>query len=64
MGLFAPANFYHMNQYIVDKAFIYGVIAFSKWMGPELFPFGIYAKWPPVMRQGEAPADGPAASTG
>ena len=30
-------------------AFIYGVIAASKWLGKDKFPLGIYGAWPPAL---------------
>ena len=37
-----------MNDYIVDKAFMHGVILLSKWLGEARFPKGIYGTWPPA----------------
>ena len=37
----------HMNDYVMEKAFVYGVIALSKWLGKERFPKGVYGTWPP-----------------
>ena len=35
------------NDFIIEKAFVYGVYCLSKWLGQELFPQGIYGVWPP-----------------
>ena len=35
------------NDFIIEKAFVYGVYCLSKWLGEELFPRGIYGLWPP-----------------
>ena len=35
------------NDFIIEKAFVYGVYCLSKWLGQELFPPGIYGVWPP-----------------
>ena len=35
------------NDFIIEKAFVYGVYCLSKWLGQELFPRGIYGLWPP-----------------
>ena len=46
-GAYAPLHLLHMNDYVMEKAFVFGVIALSKWLGPERFPQGIYGDWPP-----------------
>ena len=46
-GPYTPARLLHMNDYVVEKAFVYGVVALSKWLGAERFPHGIYGRWPP-----------------
>ena len=35
------------NGFIIEKAFVYGVICLSKWLGDKVFPKGIYGLWPP-----------------
>ena len=47
-GPYTPARLLHMNDYIVDKAFVYGVILLSKWLGSARFPLGIFGAWPPA----------------
>ena len=41
----------HINDYVIEKTFVYAIMCLSKWLGKEIFTCGIY-KWPPV-----APAD-------
>ena len=36
-----------MNDYVIEKTFVYAVIALSKWLSEEWFPHGIYGNWPP-----------------
>ena len=35
------------NGFIIEKAFVYGVICLSKWLGEKYFPPGLYGLWPP-----------------
>ena len=46
-GAYGPLRLLHINDYIMEKAFVYGIIALSKWLGKERFPQGVYGKWPP-----------------
>ena len=43
---YGPLRLLQGNDYVMDKAFVYGVIALSKWLGKTIFPQGIY-EWPP-----------------
>ena len=43
---YGPLRLLQVNDYVLDKAFVFGVIALSKWLGETRFPQGIY-KWPP-----------------
>ena len=45
--LHTPLKLLHHNHYDLDKAFLYGIIALSKWLGELHFPLGIYGSWPP-----------------
>ena len=45
---YSPARLLHQNEYVLEKAFVYGVVALSKWMGKETFPQGIFGQWPPT----------------
>ena len=38
----------HENDYVMEKAFVWGVIAFSKWLGRDQFKNGIH-DWPPAL---------------
>ena len=51
---YTPIRILHMNDYNMEKAFVWGVIAFSKWLGVESFPLGVY-NWPPARPGGAAP---------
>ena len=44
---YGPLRLLHQNGNVVEKAFVFGVIALSKWLGAERFPQGIYGEWPP-----------------
>jgi hypothetical protein len=37
----------HINDYILDKTFVYGVVMLSKWLGQKRLPEGVYGVWPP-----------------
>ena len=45
---YTPLRILAMNDYVMEKAFVWGVIAFSKWLTPEHFPQGVY-EWPPAQ---------------
>jgi hypothetical protein len=54
----------HVNDYVLEKTFVYGIIALSKWLGEDKFPQGVYGKWPPKLpaklipqNQGSMPFD-------
>jgi len=42
-----PQHILHKCGYVLDKAYIYAVIALSKWLGPDRFPQGLFETWPP-----------------
>jgi len=46
-GAYTPLRLLHVNDYVLDKAFVYGILALSKWIGEEHFPDGVYGHWPP-----------------
>ena len=64
---YSPARLLWRNDYIIEKAFVFGVIALSKWLGDARFPQGLYGSWPPrqptPVEAAEAPG-APAASAG
>ena len=35
------------NEYVFEKAFVYGLVALSKWLGADRWPEGLYGSWPP-----------------
>ena len=37
-----PKMLLHINEYILEKTFVYGILALSKWLGKERFPCGIF----------------------
>ena len=48
----------HQNEYILDKAFVYGIMCLSRWFGPRNFPWGIYGTWPPKFPENVVPKGG------
>ena len=44
-----PLRILHLNDYIIEKAFVYGIICLSKWIGPEHFGQGVHGLWPPDL---------------
>ena len=44
---YTPIRILHMNDYVMEKAFVWGIIAFSKWMTVHNFPLGVF-DWPPA----------------
>ena len=55
-GNYAPLRLLHLNDYVMEKAFVYGIIALSKWLGEEKFAYGIYGRWPPPFPEGLVPS--------
>ena len=58
---FSPLRLLHMNDYVIEKTFVYAIVALSKWFGEDRFPPGIYGAWPPappndLMRTPPAPS--------
>ena len=43
---FGVLKYLHQNDYVLDKAFVNGILVISKYLGPSVFPQGIH-KWPP-----------------
>ena len=52
---FRPLRLLHINDYVMEKAFVYGIVALSKWLGEERFPYGVYGQWPPKFPAALAP---------
>ena len=46
---FTPAQLLANNDFIMEKAFLYAVVALSKWLGEDRWPAGFYGHWPPPM---------------
>ena len=42
-----PLRLLHVKDYVLEKAFVYGIVALSKWLGEERLPYGVYGQWPP-----------------
>jgi hypothetical protein len=63
LGNYNAARLLHLNDYVFDKAFVYGIVLLSKWIGKERFPQGVYGQWPPefpddlVSKGGALPID-------
>ena len=55
-GAYTPLRLLHMNDYVMEKAFVFAVIALSKWLGPKRWPPGFYDTWPPPLPPPEAKA--------
>ena len=49
VGSHTPLRLLHQNDYILEKAFVYGIMALSKWLGRDRLPPGVYGKWPPKL---------------
>ena len=46
IGNNSPLRLLHVNDYVMEKAFVHGCLLLSKFMGKELLPCGQYV-WPP-----------------
>ena len=51
-GSYSPLRLLHVNDYVLEKAFVYGIIALSKWLSEERFPQGVFGQWPPKAPAG------------
>jgi len=51
-GHYTPLRLLHVNDYVLEKAFVYGIVALSKWLGEENFPQGVFGHWPPNVPEG------------
>jgi len=45
----SPLRLLHVNHYVLEKAFVHGIIALSKWLGKDGWPCGVHGRWPPKM---------------
>ena len=46
---YTPLRLLHVNDYVLEKTFVYGIVVLSKWLGEDRFPHGVYGQWPPQM---------------
>ena len=44
-----PLKLLHVNEYNLDKSFIYAMVVLSKIMGEHGFPCGLFGEWPPPL---------------
>ena len=47
VGNYGVTKLLHMNEYVIEKTFVYAIMCLSKWLGPDIFTCGIY-RWPPL----------------
>ena len=45
-GNYGALKLLHMNDYIIEKTFVYAIYCLSKWLGKDIFSWGIGASWP------------------
>ena len=58
MAPYTPLRLLHMNDYSLEKTFVWGIMALSKWLGQDKFPHGVYGSWPPKLPREYAPDNG------
>ena len=46
---YTPLRLLHVNEYVLEKAFVYGIAALTKWLGKDWYPLGVHGMWPPKM---------------
>ena len=46
-GTHSALRLLHVNDYVMEKAFVWGIVALSKWLSKDRFPAGVYGEWPP-----------------
>ena len=51
-GSYTPLRLLELNDYVLEKAFVYGIICLSKWLAPDEFPQGVFGNWPPPIPDG------------
>ena len=47
-GNYEVSQLLHLNDYVLEKTFVYAIVCLSKWMGEKVFPQGIYGHYPPA----------------
>ena len=58
-GIYHPNRLLLLNEYVFEKAFVYGIPLLSKWLGEAYFPQGIHGRWPPPTPAEVLPAPAP-----
>lgn len=48
---FNPLRLLERSDFVLDKAFVFGIICLSKWLGRDQFPNGVFT-WPPPAPNG------------
>ena len=48
-GSYSPPRMFAHCDYIMEGAFLFGVIVLSKKLGNNRFPCGVYGRWPPEL---------------
>ena len=43
---YTPLKLLQLNDFVLEKAFVYGIICLSKWLTAKWFPQGVF-DWPP-----------------
>jgi hypothetical protein len=56
-GNYGVMKLLHINDYILEKTFVYAIFLLSKWLGPDIFSCGIYGYWPPAPPAGSHASD-------
>ena len=46
-GNCTPMKLLHMNDYVIEKTFVYAIICLSRFLGSDWFSWGIFT-WPPA----------------
>ena len=49
---YSPLRMLDANEYVLEKAFLYGIICLSKWLSEDEFPQGVFGDWPPPLPDG------------
>ena len=49
---YSPLRMLAANDFVMEKAFLYGIICLSKWLSEDEFPQGVFGDWPPPVPDG------------
>ena len=52
VGNYTPLRLLHQNGYSMEKAYLHGMSALSKWLTKKHFEQGLYGNWPPLGPSG------------